>query len=489
MSIIKSLKEKFEHVRIDEPKIPLPNNVTIDEKTIYRNRYNFGVNLGSFLVLESWIYGDLFDDVGGADTEFEAVSKCIQKFGVQDTISRLKKHYEEYITKIDWNFLTEKANITALRVPIGYWHVNNGSFLNGLPFEALQEIYQGAKPWDYLKDLIATAKQNNIGILIDMHGLPGGANGDAHSGVRNNPPVFFKTKKYLNKIYEILPFIVADVCATNKNIIGLQVVNEAIFDNSASDIKSFYSQAINSIRQVDNSLPIVISDGWWPEQWSNWISENDLGYNVIIDSHVYRCFSDEDKRKQAGQIIEELPKTVTFEKEKADFLVGEFSCVLDEETWKRTQGIRDEHIKHYGIAQTTLFSQVASFGWFFWTLQFKWGEGGEWGLIPMINKGNLVTRSKIKVNIDQNKVQNIINDHINYWNGKGDQFEHWRFEDGIRKAVSDLSIFNSFNNSRLGRWHSWTKQRRFQYVKEKGDSKFMWEWDQGYQRGLDEFNR
>ncbi|GMM55245.1 17-beta-hydroxysteroid dehydrogenase-like protein [Maudiozyma humilis] len=489
MTFFRAIKNKFEHNQT--PNFDSTEEVTInmDKRAIYRNRTNYGVNIGSLFVLESWIYDDIFNEVGGGNTELDAVSNCQAKLNTQETANKLRQHYESYLDKIDWNFLRDRANITSIRVPIGYWHVNNGGFLQGLPFEHLAGVYQNARPWDYLKQLINVAGQNNISVLIDLHGLPGGANDQAHSGAINNPPKFFKTPAYVNKVCdEILPFITRDICSPFENIAGLQIVNETYFDNNANDIKAYYSRAISSISNIDNTLAVVISDGWWSEQWSNWLAENKLESNAVIDTHVYRCFSNEDKGKDAGTIINQLPGSVNLPKDKADFTVGEFSCVLDEETWKRTQGDRNVHISNFGVMQTTIFPKVASFGWYFWTLQFKYGDGGEWGFVPMVSKNNLILRSRNVVPIDQNRVNQIINDHIEYWKGKGNKFEHWRFEDAIRQAVNDIASFNQFNNSRLGRWRSWTLRRRAEYIKAKGDSEFMWEWDQGYQKGLDEFN-
>ncbi|KAG0655608.1 Glucan 1,3-beta-glucosidase 3 [Maudiozyma exigua] len=469
--------------------VNLSDSLAIDRRAIFRNRVNYGVNLGSLFVLESWIYDDLFKEVGGGNSEFEAVSKCKTQFGAQATGNKLRQHYESYLNKIDWNFL-KNVNVTSLRVPIGYWHVNNGSFLNGLPFQPVADVYASAQPWTYFKTLVKTAGQYDISIVIDVHGLPGGANSEAHSGMVQNPAVFFKTPNYVNAMCNgILPIIVHDICLSFENIAGLQIVNEAYFDNNANDIKAYYLRATSNISKMDNNLPIIISDGWWPQQWSDWVSQNNISNNIIIDSHVYRCFSNEDKSKDAGAIYDSLPQTVQFDKGKADFMVGEFSCVLDEETWKRTKGDRNVHITKFGRAQTSLFPTIASFGWFFWTLQFKWGDGGEWGFVPQVSKNNLIMRSKNVKPIDSNRVAAIIAEHINYWNGKGSYFEHWRFEDAIRQAVYDIQSFNSLNNSRLGRWKSWTSRRRREYIGSKGDSQFMWEWDQGYQRGLDEFNQ
>lgn len=493
--MFRKIKQKFEsasehHKSSSRAELQIPQTDAITKKHIYRNRYNYGVNLGACFVHEPWIYDTIFDK--GGENEFDAMTKQIKETSVDEAATKLHKHYEDYVAQIDWHWLKEDAGITAFRVPIGYWHVGNGKFVDGLPFGPLKEAYEKALPWDALKDIIRKAEENDIGVLLDVHGLPGGANTQAHSGCQNESASFFDKSGYVNKIVdEVLPFIVRDICTEFENVIGLQIVNEADFDNNAKGQKHYYEKAAKAIQAIDSSLPVVISDGWWPDQWSEWVKKENLDTTVVIDSHVYRCFSDDDKSKNAGSICDDMSHSVNFPKHEADYVVGEFSCVLDSQTWDKTKGARDDLVKKFGNNEVRQFCQVASWGWFFWTLQFKYGDGGEWGLVPMVNKGAIPRRPKDGFRKpDDNEIENIVKEHINYWQDKGgDKMEHRRFEDGLRGAIADIESFDKFNNSRLGRWHSWSVQRGMQYIQDQGESEYQWEWEQGYQRALDEFNK
>lgn len=500
MGIVGKLREKFEYIHMEVPikksnmtKDSNSQNVieidSVDKRVIYRNRFNNGVNLGSLFVLESWIFDSQLTECGG-NCELECIRNISRDISPSEAINKLSEHYKRYIDRIDWTWLRDVAKITAMRVPIGYWHVNNGKFTKGLPFETLLGIYEEAKPWDIFKSLIEKANQYNIGILIDMHGLPGGANNDSHGGDIESKSSFFGTSKYVNKmIDEVIPFIINDVILPYENIIGIQIVNEAKFNEKGKAEKDYYGKAIKVINKLAPGLPIVISDGWWPEQWSDWLNKENLDPFVVIDSHVYRCFSDEDKSKTAQQIIEGLKDSVNFPYDKADFVVGEFSCVLDEQTWSKTKGVKDDWVKKFGNEQIKVFNKVASWGWFFWTLQFQWGDGGEWGFVPQVKSGAIPLRNVSPIEIDEKKLHSIFEEHVNYWNGKGEKFEHERYRDGLSQSINDIKMFDKFDNSRIGRLHSWKLMRREQYIKTHGDSEFMWEWDQGYQRGIMEFNK
>ncbi|CUS21576.1 LAQU0S03e05732g1_1 [Lachancea quebecensis] len=488
------LKQKVQKLKLSDDKEHVPkigSSNSLSKKDIYRNRYNYGVNFGSLFVLESYIFHDLFEE--GGDNEHDAVAAMVKKHSAEEVAKKLQSHYDNYVSDEDWNWLKNEAGVTAIRLPIGYWHVGNGKFItSGMKFHDLQKVYEAAKPWDYVRKIIQQAGKHDIGVLVDLHGLPGGANGDAHSGESNGGSAkFFSNHDYVKAIVDdLIPFVVKDVCTTNENVIGLQVVNEAAFSNSASHEKKFYAKAIKAVQSLDDSLPVVISDGWWPDQWADWLHENKLVNNVVIDSHIYRCFSDEDKKKSARQLTDELPKSIDYPHEKADYMVGEFSCVIDEESWKRTKEPRDECVACYGKKQVEVLRKKASWGWFFWTFKFQEGDGGEWGFQTMVDRGCIPKRPRVDPSIDDAKVKSLVEEHAKYWKEKGgDKPETWRFEEGLKTAADDVLAFNNFDHSRVGRTNFFKNLRRSQHIAAKGDSKNVWEWEQGYDKGLSEFNK
>ena len=96
----------------------------------------------------------------------------------------------------------------------------------------------------------------------------------------------------------------------------------------------------------------MISDGWWADQWVKWVQEkqgSDGYIGVVLDEHVYRCFSDDDKKKPQ-QIIDDLQGDVLTNLNDngkgVDFIVGEYSCVLDQQSWDNDKNAdRDDLVK------------------------------------------------------------------------------------------------------------------------------------------------
>lgn len=469
----------------------VPFNTLPDKRSIYRNRQNFGVNFGSLFVQESYIFGKFFIDNTG--NEFDAINAYIRASGIEKTKKELEDHWNGYVSDDDWKWLKEKG-ITAVRLPVGYWHVAGGKFTSGTPYQKLASVYTGS--WNAIVEVVNKAKNHDIGVLIDLHALPGGANTSSdHSGIICATAEFWNESKYQQLVITILKFITQDL-KDYENFIGLQLVNESEFSSDAVKQKGFYSKAILAIREIDANLPIIISDGWWPDQWVKWLSESEANLKsfsgVVIDSHIYRCFDDLDKNKSPEQIINDLESTVlTNLSGQADFVIGEYSCVIDGKSWEKTSGDRGALVRQYGQKQTSLYIERASFGYFFWTFKFQWGDGGEWGFVPSLNSGALLsqpTQSKIEPNDDdlRDHLRNAFSCHENYWKEQNpnENYEHWRFEDGFSIAWKDSVEFSKFNGSKLGRLHAWKSSRRQEHIDTKGDSRFIWEWDEGFDQGL-----
>lgn len=166
-----------------------------------------------------------------------------------------------------------------------------------------------------------------------------------------------------------------------------------------------------------------------------------------------------------------------------------FSCVLDGKTYEKSSSDRNAIVRKFGQCQIEIFQQKASWGWFFWTLQFESGDGGEWGFIPMVERECIPRRPTSWTKPDDGAIQNIIQNHVTYWADKGGKnMEHWRFEDALRSTIMDIESFVQFKNSLLGRVCAWKHSRRAQYIQAKGDSEYMWEWDQGFQQAIKNFN-
>lgn len=469
------------------------------KKQILQSRYNFGVNFGGCFVGEKWIFHDIFPE--GTNCELEAVTKAV-KDNKEQAKRKLEEHWTNYASDDDWKWLQDHG-VTAVRVPIGYWNIDGGKFTKGTKFEKYGDIYSNS--WDIFKQkFVEPAGKHNIGILVDIHGLPGGANGNDHSGETSGGKAEFWADSSAQKLMEsALEFVAKDLTHYD-NIVGIQVVNEAEFSDSALKQKAYYSAAVKAIRQHDKSVPIVISDGWWPDQIAKWVQEHqdaETSLGLVIDHHCYRCFDDKDKSKRAEQIIQDLEKdlltNINDNGNGVDFMVGEWSCVLDGKTWEAT-GLdpndwgnlkRAEYVAKFGNQQQKLMAQRAGAGSYFWTYKFQSGNGGEWDFRQM--EGKCFHAPSVKVPDDkklQESLEANLSAHKKYWDGQNpkEKYEHERYEDGYKAAWNDGVAFAKAG-ALIGRRQAVKAARLHEHVKSKGSLHFLWEWQQGYDKGTEEF--
>lgn len=488
-----SLKYTF-HEYGFTPSAPAVSGTQPTKKEIYQARKNFGVNLGSVFVLEKFIHDRFFAEDTGA--ELEAVTAQIHSKSVSDFKSEIEDHWKTFVTDEDWDWL-HGVGVTSVRVPLGFWCVNGGAFTDNTPFSKISDVYSNA--WSIFKShYVEKAASRNISVLVDLHAVPGGANTGDHSGMSLDEPGFWSLSRYQSIALDALKFIVEDLKGYD-NIAGIQVVNEATYDNPAPTQSKYYRAALHKIRKRDALIPVVISDGWNPSQWVEWVQKaeeeagGDLG--VVVDVHIYRCFDEKDKQKDPDAIINELDHTVLADVEwKADTIVGEYSGVLDGETWNKFGGDRDEKVKEYVNKEIRLFNERTS-GSYFWTFKFEHGDGGEWGFVPMVNSGALPRRPVGVQNgfPSAEKRDEILaqkfEEHSNYWNNanENENYEHHRYKDGFLVGWNDAAEFAKFDGSTIGRKHAWMNARRSEHVKEKGSSGFVWEWDQGFLAGVSAF--
>lgn len=500
------------------------------QRQIYQSRLNRGPNLGSMFVLEKWISPDMFPEDGehgdgGKTSELDAVAQATKAANGNSNAVREKfeAHWREWITDDDWNWMNHMG-VSAVRAPIGYWMVDNGRFCGSTPFDDYAAVYQNA--WDIFKEVvIKKAAQYEIGVLVDLHGLPGGANGADHSGTTLGQANLWSSRNNQVKSIGVLEFLANDISSFD-NIVGLQILNEAPHEDRSDDTqKSFYLKAMHEIRQANAEIPLVISDGWDVSKWVDTIKsiEHEMstqrGENsslgVLIDTHVYRCFSDDDKNKTPMQIVNDIESAIPDTQDTVDIMVGEFSCVLDGSSWDKHSdhdgGSREDVVRQYGCRECDHFVQRSA-GFYFWTYKFKYGGGGEWGFREMLEKGALNggggPASAAYGPVDQrfpsdreptdnyyqqaydHRAGQALSDHQNYWNGQDSNrdWEHWRFEAGFKQGWDDARAFDKFNHSQIGRKAAWKRSRELEHIREKGAGHdIIWVWRQAFDQGIKAF--
>ena len=490
---------------------------------VLRYRYHHGVNLGSIFVLERWLTPSMFPPKAAArqTSELEAARLWIQSIGLPAARARFEAHWAAALSDADLDWLVGTAHVTSIRLPIGFFTLGP-AFCAGTDFAEVSGVYEHA--WSYVRNIVQKAHSRGIGVLIDLHALPGGANDGEHSGTNSGKPRLWGHVANIRAATHALEFVINEA-KIMPGVLGVQVVNEAAW--GAKGMYTWYDKLLSSFARIDSSMPIYISDAWNFEKAIKYaVGKNkfsrELTNPVIIDTHVYWAFSDDDRAKPPQQAINEArTKLKELEGHQGDVcalnsaiavIVGEYSCVLSEETWSRAgrKTTREELVRQFGHAQSARYQECCA-GSFFWTLKMDWMPGGEWGFRAQTDSGIINAPSYMKLSSRevQEGVQKAqissesakkasLEAHVWYWSTKEKKknLEQWRYSKGWQMGFDDAMAFFGMRASgnlgncggggdRIGMMDLWIKKR----IIEMGMRGDLWEFEHGFRKGVEDFGK
>ncbi|KAL1971110.1 hypothetical protein VTN77DRAFT_61 [Rasamsonia byssochlamydoides] len=499
------------------------------EKEIFRYRYQHGTNLGSIFVLERWLCGNMYEKIPGS-SELEAVKQSLKVRGLEATRLKWEQHWLSALTEDDFRWLKNVARCNSIRLPIGFFTLGP-RFCSGTAFEGEpSQVYVNA--WNIVKQLVANCHQHGIGVLLDLHALPGGANPHNHSGTDSGKAELWNSVHNLGLSRDCIAFIIREVTDHNMSgVIGVQVCNEPMWN--APGIHRWYDEILSITSVIDPSLPIYIGDCWNLSaaldyaMSKNGISDLAPMNPVIVDTHKYYTFTEAHRSQSPHEIIAKIPEelrqlrkvqgNVFGKKAAVAVYVGEYSCVMDTRTWERVDpSERAGLTKSFGHAQLQIWQQRAA-GSAFWTLKMDWMDGGGWGFKEQVKTGAIVpphsltlpreeviSKAKEAVKQRERLRETATSQHVKYWNATAPRtkFEHWRFTSGWDLGFSDAMHFFSARaygvvpgggegtgggggSDKIGALDLWIKKRMVET--EQHHHQFGWQWEHGFRKGVKDF--
>ena len=435
------------------------------------------------------------------------------------TRAKWENHWASAISDDDFTWLTTKARCNMIRLPIG-WFTLGPSFCQGTAFDGEpSQVYVNA--WAAVKDLVKRCCDHGIGVLLDLHAVPGGANGDIHSGTSSGKAELWGNEANLERGRRCLVFLAQEVAAGMPGVMGIQLCNEAVW--AAYGMYEWYDSVIAAISAVNKSVPIYISDAWNLSPALSYIqSKNKSTSNpIIVDTHRYYTYSASDQSQSPRQIIDRIPNELNelqgkqgnvFDNGAATVLVGEYSCVLSEPTWSQAPaGDRPALTKQFGQAQSRRWQQYG--GCSFWTFKMDWMDGGAWGFKQQTNDGAIVPPTSLAMPAEEIKnrtraaaeqyqplQQAALREHSEYWDrtSPGTHFEHWRFGQGWDLGWSDARSFfearalgvmpgGGDGGDKIGCLDVWVQKRMRETGSTKEQASLGWEWEHGFRKGIADF--
>lgn len=299
---------------------------------------------------------------------------------MQNARQILERHWDTFITEDDFRWLSE-IGINTVRIPIGgfffsfgrsfhshtsgYWGVSN-QFLWGTDFDGLGEVYGGQ--WARIRRAVHWASIYNIGVLIDLHGAPGSANGQHISGTSSDRVGLFVDEFNLQKTQDVLVYLTEQFTWVN-NIVGIQILNEPEYGTDW--LEAYYDRWLGAMRAVPGAedLPLYIHDAFDLGRYAGYIAgRSDF---VVEDHHSYFVYTDEDANTPAWLHAQHVlgPVRLGLEKEstvaRRNLIIGEWSCAL---TAASLANAEDPANSRWWFCsnEESVYRNVSA-GWHFWS--------------------------------------------------------------------------------------------------------------------------
>eukprot|EP01123_Difflugia_compressa_P007679 TRINITY_DN20_c0_g1_i6.p1 TRINITY_DN20_c0_g1~~TRINITY_DN20_c0_g1_i6.p1 ORF type:complete len:645 (+),score=143.98 TRINITY_DN20_c0_g1_i6:1355-3289(+) len=256
-----------------------------------------GVNTGGVFVLEPWITPNFTD---WSLTLPDQYTYSWQNPQGSPGYQSLVNHWTTWYTAQDFQQIAA-AGLNSIRLPVGWWYFAPAANVQYSPYTIpTQLITDLTHP---ITTFIKMAHDNNLVVILDLHGAPSSQNGLDNSGVRSNDPKperwgfqwFYdpeaqqNTTLVLVAMAKYIEFLSANGI---DNVIALELLNEPWVFGDMSIIRDFYVRSIIAIRQVSD-IPIIIHDAFRHEEW-DWLLTNFPFKNIYMDTHIYHAFNADD---------------------------------------------------------------------------------------------------------------------------------------------------------------------------------------------------
>lgn len=211
----------------------------------------YGVNLGSWLVLEPWMLPAEWEAMGG-----EICSNCADCISSEfafaqaypDTVNGIfDKHWSTWFTLEDANKLKD-LGMNTVRIPLGYWLVE--------PLVNRTNEFYPRGGMRRLKEGLQWLKDAGISVILDHHALPGvAAAGQEFSGRCTTDVEFYTPYNYHRAlIWTAVMTTFSHLDSDFESVFAIEAVNEPIMDATMTpgygDFQKHFVQVIRAVEFV-----------------------------------------------------------------------------------------------------------------------------------------------------------------------------------------------------------------------------------------------
>ncbi|KAK0548567.1 hypothetical protein OC845_003511 [Tilletia horrida] len=291
-----------------------------------------GVNLGNWLVIESWMDSRITTALNKIAVHAPAsVVKQTKGKPIVDEYTTglyadkanasalLMQHFDEWMQEKDWRRIAEYG-LNTVRIPVPHYAFPD-CIEKGAPFLSLNRL-------DKLKEGVLMAKKYNLKVWLSLHSTPGSQNGYDSSG-RVGPAQWATSDEYVTLTKKAFNHLV-DIFSQPPyagSILAIEPVNEptaAQDPDILSTLKTYYPLAYNVVSNnaqqkkvslIGNTatpqMRFAAHDGWKGiKYWSEPTPFFDAGAReeMFFSLHAYWIFGDYVKNQTDSQRVASVCK-------------------------------------------------------------------------------------------------------------------------------------------------------------------------------------
>ena len=366
------------------------------------NRFDIkGINYGNLFIAEGWMtvnsVGALMENENtyasnalnnekNVVTEYEEIFQeemdaiLAGRFTDEEIEALNNAYFNSCCTKEDFKFISEMG-LNTIRVPMYYrnfltthdrYHLTDEE-LCAMNFEDIELDF------DKLDTFLSYAKECDLKVIIDMHGVMGGQSGFEHCGTRDID--FWDNEDYQEFMCNLWAAIAEHYYDSDysSTILAYDLANEPTNRNEIGTGPKQWAvmnKMYEAIREVDTEHVISIEGVWFPVSLP---SPEKYGWeNVLYQFHYYNWPWQGTSNELYYAFTFGLSSLVDYDVPK---LVGEFTFFDDQGAWEKYLDAYDQH----------------GWGWTIWSYKTVcpgWWDSS-WGLVvqklQLVNEDGVLT--------------------------------------------------------------------------------------------------
>ena len=341
-----------------------------------------GVNAGNILLQEGWMSpfaleplknedGSYVKDKDGniqypefSEEEFRKGLKNNPNLAGYDLDELMKIYWDCYFQESDFKIIKEELKFNAIRLPFYYLNILNEDLT----------LKEESVAFAYLDWFIEQAGNNELYIILDLHGAPGSQNGYEHSGAEFREANLWKSTENVEATIKLWDFVSTHYTQTRpelgKWIATYDIMNEPTYEYTTVTTKECWDvfDRIYDVIRENNDNHVITMEGCW--DFSRLPDPKTYGWeNVQYEYHWYNWWSDI------------LPYDVLYmyhdlsnigRDYNVPVLIGEFNLFEDKDMWKTQLALFDDRNYSWTIwnYKTTVTGWWTS-SWGVYTCQLK----------------------------------------------------------------------------------------------------------------------